>query len=128
MRYGNADVRVFACIQGSKHASETVVLLHDPISSSFAFRATVPRLAAAGLRVITFDWPGCGLSSVPLDTRPSAVNDAKFLTAFFRAMGVRAAHLVLQVNSWLHGVDKKVEGAQRRRRRRQRMGRGSKEE
>lgn len=98
MRYGATDFRLFAVVQGPKHATETVLLVHDPLSTSYSFRAVLPRLVAAGVRVITFDWPGYGFSeALPLTVSVSAENDVNFLTSLLASTGTRAVHLVLQV-------------------------------
>ena len=44
---------------------EPVLLLHGVPSSSFLFRKMLPELAGHGLRAISFDFPGVGLSDKP---------------------------------------------------------------
>ena len=44
---------------------ETVVLLHGVPQSSFTYRKVVPLIAKEGMRVVSFDYPGMGLSEKP---------------------------------------------------------------
>ena len=44
-----------------------VLLLHGVPSSSFLYRKMLPELAEKGLRAISFDFPGVGLSDKPKD-------------------------------------------------------------
>jgi alpha-beta hydrolase superfamily lysophospholipase len=44
---------------------EPVLLLHGVPSSSFLFRKMLPELAGRGLRALSFDFPGVGLSDKP---------------------------------------------------------------
>ncbi|MGB8332486.1 MAG: alpha/beta fold hydrolase [Polyangiales bacterium] len=46
---------------------EPVLLLHGVPSSSFLYRKMLPELAGHGLRAISFDFPGVGLSDKPKD-------------------------------------------------------------
>ena len=56
------DQHIFVREEGE---GEPVLLLHGVLSSSFLYRKMLPELAAQGLRAISFDFPGVGLSDKP---------------------------------------------------------------
>lgn len=77
----------------------TVVLLHGDCAWSFGFRHVIPRLAAAGLRVLAVDLPGFGRSDKPLD--PSAYSYAQmlaWLAEWFDRQGL--VHTTLVAQGW----------------------------
>ncbi len=59
---GQETVQTFVRIDGPITASETALLIPDPLATSFAFRNILPVLVAKGIRVVTFDFPGTGNS------------------------------------------------------------------
>ena len=52
---------------GGEAKPETVLCLHGHPTWSYLFRRAVPRLAAAGYRVVAPDLPGFGRSDKPVD-------------------------------------------------------------
>ena len=68
-----------------------LLLLHQSPTSSTDWAATLPLFAAAGLRVIAVDNPGCGMSSAPPEP-PTIADFADAALAVLDHLGVRRAH------------------------------------
>lgn len=57
---------LFVVLLINTHAGkETVLLLHGVPGSSFTYRKVLPLIANEGLRAVSFDFPGLGLSDKP---------------------------------------------------------------
>jgi pimeloyl-ACP methyl ester carboxylesterase len=74
---------------------EPVLLLHGVPSSSFLFRKMLPELAGHGLRAISFDFPGIGLSDKPTDIDYDWHSLANWVGHVVDALALRPVHLVL---------------------------------
>ena len=95
--------RLFVMNQRSPADSETVLLVPDHHTSSFAFSAAAKAMRGSGTNVVTFDFPGFGLSDPP--PRGPAADEAadpdaaaiKTLKSVVTMLKLRTFHLVLQV-------------------------------
>ena len=79
---------------------ETVLLVPDHHTSSFAFSAAAKAMRGSGTNVVTFDFPGFGLSDPPSAADEAADPDAaaiKTLKSVVTMLKLRTFHLVLQV-------------------------------
>jgi len=74
---------------------EPVLLLHGVPSSSFLYRKMLPELAEKGLRAISFDFPGVGLSDKPKDIAYDWHALAKWVGRVVDTLGLPPVHLVL---------------------------------
>ena len=74
---------------------EPVLLLHGVPSSSFLFRKMLPELAERGLRAISFDFPGVGLSDKPKELDYDWHALAKWVGRVVDALALPPVHLVL---------------------------------
>jgi pimeloyl-ACP methyl ester carboxylesterase len=74
---------------------EPVLLLHGVPSSSFLYRKMLPELAGHGLRAISFDFPGVGLSDKPKDLDYDWHSLAKWVDRLVDALELPPVHLVL---------------------------------
>ena len=74
---------------------EPVLLLHGVPSSSFLFRKMLPELAGHGLRAISFDFPGVGLSDKPTDIDYDWHSLANWVGHVVDALALPPVHLVL---------------------------------
>jgi pimeloyl-ACP methyl ester carboxylesterase len=74
---------------------EPVLLLHGVPSSSFLFRKMFPELAAHGLRAVSFDFPGVGLSDKPKDIEYDWHALAKWVGHVVDTLELPPVHLVL---------------------------------
>lgn len=60
------DANIFITVYGHDTANETLIILPDAFDSSFSFKNTAEAFERFGVRVILFDFPGFGLSSLPM--------------------------------------------------------------
>jgi len=74
---------------------EAVVLMHGLPASSFLYRKVIPRLAADGLRALSFDLPGLGLADRPEDFDYTIRGLGAFASAAVDALGLERFHLVV---------------------------------
>lgn len=74
---------------------EPVLLLHGVPSSSFLFRKMLPELAARGLRAVSFDFPGVGLSDKPKDIEYDWHALSKWVGGVVDTLALPPVHLVL---------------------------------
>jgi pimeloyl-ACP methyl ester carboxylesterase len=74
---------------------EPVLLLHGVPSSSFLFRKMLPELAGKGLRAVSFDFPGVGLSDKPKDIDYGWHSLAKWVGKVVDTLKLPPVHLVL---------------------------------
>ncbi|MGB5367731.1 MAG: alpha/beta fold hydrolase [Polyangiales bacterium] len=74
---------------------EPVLLLHGVPSSSFLFRKMLPELAGHGLRAVSFDFPGVGLSDKPTDIDYDWHSLANWVGHVVDALALPPVHLVL---------------------------------
>jgi pimeloyl-ACP methyl ester carboxylesterase len=74
---------------------EPVLLLHGVPSSSFLYRKMLPELAGQGLRGVSFDLPGVGLSDKPKDIDYDWHALAKWVGRVVDALALPPVHLVL---------------------------------
>lgn len=73
---------------------DPVLFVHGTPSYSYEWRHVVPRVEAAGHRVITYDLLGYGASERPLDRDTSVIAQTELLVALLDALGVDRAALV----------------------------------
>jgi haloalkane dehalogenase len=74
---------------------EPVLLLHGVPSSSFLYRKMLPELAGHGLRAISFDFPGVGLSDKPKDIDYDWHALSKWVGRVVDTLALPPVHLVL---------------------------------
>jgi len=74
---------------------EPVLLLHGVPSSSFLYRKMLPELAAHGLRAVSFDFPGVGLSDKPKNIEYDWHALAQWVGWVVDALALPPVHLVL---------------------------------
>jgi pimeloyl-ACP methyl ester carboxylesterase len=74
---------------------EPVLLLHGVPSSSFLYRKMLPELAGQGLRGVSFDLPGVGLSDKPKDIAYDWHALAKWVGRIVDTLALPPVHLVL---------------------------------
>ncbi|MGB5696823.1 MAG: alpha/beta hydrolase [Polyangiales bacterium] len=74
---------------------EPVLLLHGVPSSSFLYRKMLPELAGRGLRAISFDFPGVGLSDKPKDLDYGWHALAEWVGRVVDTLALPPVHLVL---------------------------------
>ena len=74
---------------------EPVLFLHGVPSSSFLFRKMLPEIAAQGLRAVSFDFPGAGLSDKPKDIGYDWHELAEWVGRVVDALALPPVHLVL---------------------------------
>jgi pimeloyl-ACP methyl ester carboxylesterase len=74
---------------------EPVLLLHGVPSSSFLYRKMLPELAGHGLRAISFDFPGVGLSDKPKSINYDWHGLSKWVGRVVDALALPPVHLVL---------------------------------
>jgi pimeloyl-ACP methyl ester carboxylesterase len=74
---------------------EPVLLLHGVPSSSFLYRKMLPELAGHGLRAISFDFPGVGLSDKPRNIDYDWHGLSKWVGHVVDALALPPVHLVL---------------------------------
>ena len=86
------DHHIFVREEGE---GEPVLLLHGVPSSSFLFRKMLPELAGHGLRAISFDFPGVGLSDKPKDIDYDWHSLASWVGHVVDALALPPVHLVL---------------------------------
>ncbi len=86
------DHHIFVREEGE---GEPVLLLHGVPSSSFLFRKMLPELAGHGLRAISFDFPGVGLSDKPKDIDYDWHSLADWVGHVVDALALPPVHLVL---------------------------------
>jgi pimeloyl-ACP methyl ester carboxylesterase len=78
-----------------KGEGEPVLLLHGVPSSSFLYRKMLPELAGQGLRGVSFDLPGVGLSDKPKDIDYDWHALAKWVGRVVDVLALPPVHLVL---------------------------------
>ena len=93
------DHRIFVSKLHSKGATEAVLLVPDVHTSSFSFRHVFHMLRQQGFDVITFDFPGFGLSTSPSAYQHNDQNAAAFILRIMNALNLRSVHLVAQGTS-----------------------------
>jgi pimeloyl-ACP methyl ester carboxylesterase len=86
------DRRIFVREQGE---GEPVLLLHGVPSSSFLYRKMLPELAGLGLRAVSFDFPGVGLSDKPRGIDYDWHALAKWVGRVVDTLALPPVHLVL---------------------------------
>lgn len=86
------DCHIFVREEGE---GEPVLLLHGVPSSSFLYRKMLPELAQKGLRAISFDFPGVGLSDKPKDIEYDWHALARWVGKIVDALELPPVHLVL---------------------------------
>ena len=74
---------------------DPVLLLHSVPSSSFLFRKMLPELAGHGLRAVSFDFPGVGLSDKPKGIDYDWHALSKWVGRVVDTMELQPVHLVL---------------------------------
>ena len=85
-------VHIFVREEG---VGEPVLLLHGVPSSSFLYRKMLPELASKGLRAVSFDFPGVGLSDKPKDIDYDWHALAKWVGRVVDSLELPPVHLVL---------------------------------
>jgi pimeloyl-ACP methyl ester carboxylesterase len=86
------DCHIFVREEGE---GDPVLLLHGVPSSSFLYRKMLPELAAHGLRAVSFDFPGVGLSDKPTDIDYDWHSLATWVGRVVDALELPPVHLVL---------------------------------
>ncbi len=86
------DHHIFVREEGE---GEPVLLLHGVPSSSFLFRKMLPELADHGLRAVSFDFPGVGLSDKPKGIDYDWHSLADWVGHVVDALALPPVHLVL---------------------------------
>jgi pimeloyl-ACP methyl ester carboxylesterase len=86
------DHHIFVREEGD---GEPVLLLHGVPSSSFLYRKMLPELAGHGLRGISFDFPGVGLSDKPKGIAYDWHSLANWVGGVVDALELSPVHLVL---------------------------------
>jgi pimeloyl-ACP methyl ester carboxylesterase len=86
------DHHIFVREEGE---GEPVLLLHGVPSSSFLYRKMLPELAGHGLRAVSFDFPGVGLSDKPNDIDYDWHALAKWVGYVVDTLALPPVHLVL---------------------------------
>lgn len=101
---GVATVDTFVRVEGSLQCSETVLLVPDPLTTSFMFRHVIPLLVARNLRVVCFDFPGTGHthSAPPSSVQHGDAYYVEFVARVAESLQLRATHVVG------HGVGARV--------------------
>lgn len=74
---------------------EAVVCHHGVPVSSFVYRRILPLLEESGLRAVSFDYPGLGLSDRPADLDYSWSSLARHAGAVLDALEIERCHLVV---------------------------------
>lgn len=90
---GQQRLRLFVRSEGPQ-SGETVLLVHGAPASSYLFRAVATHLAAAGLRAVSFDLPGFGLSDKPANVVYSWPYLARAAAQLVDALNLHAVHVV----------------------------------
>lgn len=80
-------------VPGDVERNEPLLLIHGFPTSSFDWRALIDPLAR-DRRVVTFDFPGFGLSSKPSDVRYSLFDQASVAEEVARRLGITRAAVV----------------------------------
>ena len=86
------DHHIFVREEGE---GEPVLLLHGVPSSAFLYRKMLPELAGHGLRAVSFDFPGVGLSDKPDDIDYDWHALAKWVGYVVDSLALPPVHLVL---------------------------------
>ena len=103
--FDGKDTRVFVNKLHHKHATESVLLVPDVHTSSFSYRHVFSMLHKQGYNVITFDFPGFGLSkSAPAGYKHTDDQAQGLILRVMNSMNLRSVHLVLQGTSAQAGV------------------------
>lgn len=92
-KYFNVNgIKTFALDYGE---GETVVCIHGVPTSSFLYRKVLSSLAKKGIRGISIDLPGLGLSARPKEFDYSFPSFANFLSQALEKLNVQKFHLVV---------------------------------
>lgn len=89
------EVKGVKCFVADQGEGEPVVCLHGVPTSSFLYRKVVRALADAGLRGISIDYPGLGLSSRPKDFDYSFSGLVEFCASVIEKLALDSFHLVV---------------------------------
>jgi pimeloyl-ACP methyl ester carboxylesterase len=96
---GREVLQIYARVVGSLTSSETLLLIPDLFSSSFTFRDFVDQLDDK-YRIVTFDFPGTGLSHAPTSHKPaSSVYLTELIASLTESLQMRPAHIVAHASS-----------------------------
>ena len=94
---GRGDLRIHYLDEGSRGATETVLLMHGEPSWSFLYRHMIPVLTAAGHRVIAPDLVGFGRSDKPTPrTEYTYQRHVDWMVAWLTGMELHGITLVCQ--------------------------------
>ena len=97
---GKQSLELFYVAKGIVDGSEeTVLFLHEFPGSSLSFRNDQISLANVGIASISFDFPGFGLSSKPLNVDFSTDYMAQAVSELMTSLQIDSAHIVAQGNS-----------------------------
>lgn len=88
-----AGLEVFCRDTGPPESDEAVVILHGFPSSSFDWRHVITELRQAG-RVVSFDFPGYGLSAKPAEYGYSLFEQADLVQLLLRRLGIAEAKII----------------------------------
>ncbi len=102
--------KIFVREQGQGPA---VLLLHGVPSSSFLYRKMLGPLAARGLRAISFDFPGIGLSAKPKGADYDWHALAEWVDHVVNALELREVHLVIHDIAGPIGAEWAIDHAER---------------
>lgn len=86
------DIKTFALDQGT---GEAVLCIHGVPTSSYLYRKVISSLADKGLRGVSIDLPGLGLSDRPSDFNYEFENFADFLGKALAKLKIHKFHLVV---------------------------------
>jgi len=103
--FGPREPRLFVVSHGDKKtARETVLLLPGVAASSFSFSALAPALANEGLRTVSFDYPGRGLSEHNGNFEDTPSGRAKMIRTIARSLGLQHIHVVMHGTACFDGA------------------------
>ena len=89
------DVKGLSTFVREEGEGEAVLLMHGVPVSCFLYRKVLPQLATRGLRALTYDLPGLGLSDRPDDFDYSWTGLGRHASVTVDALGLDAFHLVV---------------------------------
>ncbi|GAQ81828.1 alpha/beta-Hydrolases superfamily protein [Klebsormidium nitens] len=98
-----ASVKVFAIADGPVEA-ETVLLLHGLGTSSFLYRNVISELAKKGLRAVSLDFPGFGLTEKPATALYDPYYLSDCLGSIVSGLGLPPLHLVVHDTAGVVGT------------------------
>ena len=85
-------------LMGILYGISKVLLVPDVHTTSFSYREVAKKLHKQGMSVVTFDFPGFGLSKAPPPLSEYAHTDesaAAFIGKLFKSVSLRSVHMVL---------------------------------